>query len=92
MGFGVMAQPAGAFVIKGNEVSWQPALDLNRVILMGQVVAIVALFTARAIVKAATYFNDPAKLLEASDGLGIGMAGLDVSKIPEGELMQTRGW
>src|SRR5947209_8559293 len=47
---------------------------------------------ARAIVKAATYFNDPAKLLEASDGLGIGMAGLDVSKIPEGELMQTRGW
>ncbi|TMD43521.1 MAG: sporulation protein [Chloroflexi bacterium] len=52
MGFGVMAQPAGAFVIKGNEVSWQPALDLNRVILMGQVVAIVALFTARAIVKA----------------------------------------
>ena len=47
---------------------------------------------ARAIVKAATYFNDPAKLLEASDGLGIGMAGLDVSRIPEAELMQTRGW
>src|SRR5216684_2117106 len=47
---------------------------------------------ARAIVKAATYFNDPAKLLEASDGLGLGMAGLDVSKIPEAELMQTRGW
>jgi pyridoxal 5'-phosphate synthase pdxS subunit len=47
---------------------------------------------ARAIVKAATYFNDPAKLLEASDGLGLGMVGLDVSKIPEAELMQTRGW
>ena len=47
---------------------------------------------AKAIVKAATYFNDPAKLLEASDELGIGMPGLDISKLPESELMQTRGW
>ena len=47
---------------------------------------------ARAIVKAATYFNDPAKLLEASQELGEAMRGLDVSKLPEGELMQTRGW
>jgi len=47
---------------------------------------------ARAIVKAATYYNDPAKLLDASEELGIGMAGLDISKVPEGELMQTRGW
>src|ERR1700726_2347950 len=52
VGFGVSSRPVGAFVIKGGEVSWQPALDLNRVILMGQVVAIVALLTARAIVKA----------------------------------------
>lgn len=50
-GFGVYARPVGAFVIKGGDVSWQPALDLNRVILMGQVVAIVALLTARAIMK-----------------------------------------
>jgi pyridoxal 5'-phosphate synthase pdxS subunit len=47
---------------------------------------------ARAIVAAATYYNDPVKLLEASEELGIGMAGLDISKLPEGELMQTRGW
>ncbi|MSV27404.1 MAG: pyridoxal 5'-phosphate synthase lyase subunit PdxS [Bryobacterales bacterium] len=47
---------------------------------------------ARAIVKAATYFNDPAKLLEASEDLGIGMPGLDISKLAESELMQTRGW
>lgn len=47
---------------------------------------------ARAIVMAATYYNNPAKLLEASDELGIGMAGLEISKIAEGELMQTRGW
>jgi pyridoxal 5'-phosphate synthase pdxS subunit len=47
---------------------------------------------ARAIVKAATYFNDPAKLLESSEDLGIGMAGLEISKLAESELMQTRGW
>ena len=52
MGFGVVSQPAGAFVIKGNEVAWQPAFDMNRAIFMGQLVAIVALFTARSIVKA----------------------------------------
>src|SRR5512141_1222168 len=38
---------------------------------------------ARAIVKAATYYNDPSKLLEASEDLGIGMAGLDISKMAE---------
>jgi len=47
---------------------------------------------ARAIVKAATYFNDPVKLLEASEDLGVAMFGLDIAKLPESELMQTRGW
>lgn len=47
---------------------------------------------AKAIVKAATYYNDPVKLLEASELLGEAMPGLDVSKLPESELMATRGW
>ena len=47
---------------------------------------------ARAIVKAATFYNDPAKLLEASEELGEAMRGLDVARLPEGELLQTRGW
>jgi pyridoxal 5'-phosphate synthase pdxS subunit len=47
---------------------------------------------ARAIVKAATYYNDPVKLLEASEELGEAMRGLNVSKLPESELLQTRGW
>src|ERR1700674_988592 len=47
---------------------------------------------ARAIVKAATYYNDPAKLLEASGDLGVAMFGLDIAKLPESELLQTRGW
>ena len=47
---------------------------------------------ARAIVKAATYYKDPVKLLEASEDLGEAMPGLEISKLPESELMQTRGW
>src|SRR5437588_10945142 len=47
---------------------------------------------SRSIVKAATYYKDPLKLLEASEELGEAMRGLDIAKLPEGELMQTRGW
>jgi len=47
---------------------------------------------ARAIVKAVTYYNDPQKLLEASEELGMGMAGLDVARLPESERLAVRGW
>ena len=47
---------------------------------------------AEAIVKAAKNYKNPAKLLEASRALGAAMPGLDVSKLPEAELLQTRGW
>jgi pyridoxal 5'-phosphate synthase pdxS subunit len=47
---------------------------------------------AKAIVKAVTYYKDPMKLLEASEELGLAMPGLEISKIPESEMMQTRGW
>ena len=51
-GFGMMARPVGAFIIRGGELSWRPAVDVNRVLLGAQVVAIVALLTARTILKA----------------------------------------
>ena len=47
---------------------------------------------AVAIVQAAKNFNNPEKLLEASRALGDAMPGLEISKVPEGELLQTRGW
>jgi pyridoxal 5'-phosphate synthase pdxS subunit len=47
---------------------------------------------ARAIVKAATYYNDPAKLLEASAELGMAMFGLDVATMPDSERLAVRGW
>jgi len=50
-GFGVGATPAGMFVIKGGEVRWRPAVDINKIILGGQIVAVVALLTVRAVVR-----------------------------------------
>jgi uncharacterized spore protein YtfJ len=51
-GFGVTARPVGAFIIREGELSWRPAVDVNRIILGGQAVLIVALLTIRAIIKA----------------------------------------
>ncbi|HEX2419114.1 MAG TPA: spore germination protein GerW family protein [Micromonosporaceae bacterium] len=51
-GFGMNARPVGAFMIRGNELTWRPALDVTRIILGAQVVAVVALLAVRAIAKA----------------------------------------
>ena len=50
-GFGLTARPAGAFIIRDGELSWRPAVDVNRIVLGAQVVAIVALLTVRAIIR-----------------------------------------
>ena len=50
-GFGINAKPAGVYVIKDDSVRWQPAVDVNRVILGAQVVAILALLTARTAIR-----------------------------------------
>jgi pyridoxal 5'-phosphate synthase pdxS subunit len=47
---------------------------------------------ARAIVKATAFYNDPAKVLEASIGLGGAMPGIEIAEIPEGQLLAGRGW
>lgn len=47
---------------------------------------------AKAIVRATTHFRDPKIVAEVSRGLGDAMHGIETSKIPESEMMQTRGW
>jgi pyridoxal 5'-phosphate synthase pdxS subunit len=47
---------------------------------------------AKAIVKAATHFNDPKAVLEASEELGEAMKGLDIRQMDEKDMLQTRGW
>ena len=49
-GFGLRAVPTGVYVIKDGSVTWQPAFDVNRVILGGQLVAVVLFLVIRAIV------------------------------------------
>jgi pyridoxal 5'-phosphate synthase pdxS subunit len=47
---------------------------------------------AQAIVDATTNFNDSDVLKEVSTGLKSAMEGLDISEIPEDQLLQKRGW
>ncbi len=44
----------------------------------------------KAIVLATTHYKDPKIVAEASKALGEAMKGLDISKIPEDQLLQTR--
>jgi uncharacterized spore protein YtfJ len=50
-GYGVGATPAGVFVVKNGDVRWHPAVDVNRIVLGGQIVGIALLLTLRAIFK-----------------------------------------
>ena len=47
---------------------------------------------ARAIVQAATHYQDPKVLLEVSEELAGAMKGLAVAALDEKALLQTRGW
>jgi uncharacterized spore protein YtfJ len=51
-GVGLTARPVGAYVIKDGTVTWEPAFDLSRVVLRGQLVGVVALLSLRWIVRA----------------------------------------
>jgi uncharacterized spore protein YtfJ len=51
-GVGVSAKPLGVFVIRDGNVRWRPAIDINKVIVGGQIVAVIALLTVRALIKA----------------------------------------
>jgi uncharacterized spore protein YtfJ len=50
-GYGFIARPAGVFVIRGDQVEWRPALDLGKVILGGQLVAVTALLVLRSLLR-----------------------------------------
>ncbi len=47
---------------------------------------------ARAIVKATTYFNDPAIIAEVSEELGTAMDSIDVRELSGNSLLASRGW
>jgi uncharacterized spore protein YtfJ len=45
-GFGLRAKPVGAWVFKNGSVRWKPAIDVNAIILGGQLVGISYFVTA----------------------------------------------
>jgi uncharacterized spore protein YtfJ len=50
-GFGVSARPVGMWIIRGEDVEWEPAMDATKMALRGMLVAIVFLFVVRSVVK-----------------------------------------
>jgi uncharacterized spore protein YtfJ len=50
-GFGLSARPVGMYVIRGDAVTWEPALDVTRIAIGGQILGAVALLTIRSIVR-----------------------------------------
>jgi uncharacterized spore protein YtfJ len=42
-GFGLRARPIGAYVIRGDQVEWKPALDAQLLLLVGAALAALAL-------------------------------------------------
>ena len=51
-GFGVSGRPVGAYVITGGQVSWRPAVDVNRLATGLAVVAVAFLVTRARVAKA----------------------------------------
>ena len=51
MGYGLRATPAGVYVVKGGEVEWKPALDMNSLTLQRAGVAILGLLVLRSIIR-----------------------------------------
>jgi uncharacterized spore protein YtfJ len=51
VGFGMTGGPVGAYVIKGDEVKWLPAVDVNRMLLGFQIALVVFFLVMRSIAK-----------------------------------------
>jgi uncharacterized spore protein YtfJ len=52
VGFAVNSRPVGAYVVKDGEVTWVPAIDVMRVIIGGQLIALAAvLVVGRALLR-----------------------------------------
>jgi uncharacterized spore protein YtfJ len=47
LGFGVVVRPLGVYIVKDGEVSWQPAIDVLRVVVGGQLLALAAILALR---------------------------------------------
>jgi len=51
VGFGVTARPVGVYVVKDGTVTWQPSIDVMRIVLGGQIVAAIAIIAVRRLLE-----------------------------------------
>ena len=68
-GFGMTARPVGAWIIEDDEVTWKPAVDVNKIILGGQVVALAAVLVVGRVLRERT--GHQRHLVTASRVLGL---------------------
>ncbi|HEX9977174.1 MAG TPA: spore germination protein GerW family protein [Acidimicrobiia bacterium] len=50
-GGGVSARPVGVYRIEGGNVTWQPAVDVTRIAVLGEVLVIVLLLVVRSVMR-----------------------------------------
>jgi uncharacterized spore protein YtfJ len=46
-GFGLAGRPVGAWVIRGEDVTWKPAIDVNRIVVLGFVLGLAFALRSR---------------------------------------------
>ena len=51
LGFGATVRPIGVVVIKDGKVTWQPTIDVMRIILGAQLLTLAAIFAVRRIIE-----------------------------------------
>lgn len=51
-GVGFRATPAGVYLVRDGEVTWHPAVDVNRIVLGGQLLGLALLLVLRSILRA----------------------------------------
>ena len=57
-GFGVSGRPAGAYVIQDGQVSWRPAVDPNRIVVMAGLAVIAFLLSRPRLARARALSRD----------------------------------
>ena len=53
-GFGLTARPSGAWIVEDGRATWKPAVDVNRIVLGGQAIALTAILVTGRILLAHT--------------------------------------
>jgi uncharacterized spore protein YtfJ len=51
-GFGMSAKPLGVYVLRDGKAKWLPAVDVNKIILGGQLLAAVGMLLAATVLRA----------------------------------------